>query len=214
MQNIKNIILEKDMMYDNTVVLKYHIEYPCIISNACLCGIKRFNKYNQEIAFKLQERSENELYNEAVELYKYNKINGYPVMQYEIYLKYEITLNKEDIISMYLDEYIFSGGAHGNTVRSSQTWNLKCGKIIELADLYKNPYFLVDIFRSINEQIAREPEIYFDNTCNLVLDTFNPKSFFLDCNNIFIYFQQYDIAPYSSGIRVFPVNNETNNFEM
>lgn len=51
------------------------------------------------------------------------------------------------------------------------------------------------------------PEIYFDNTCNLVLDTFNPKSFYLLKDRVVIYFQQYDIAPYSSGIRTFEVFN-------
>ena len=68
-----------------------------------------------------------------------------------------------------------------------------------------NPYFLIDVLKQINEQISKEPDIYFDNTCNLVLDTFNPDSFYLISNGIVIYFQQYDIAPYSSGIREFTI---------
>ena len=34
MNNIKNNLLEKELYYDNTVILKYHIEYPTIISNS------------------------------------------------------------------------------------------------------------------------------------------------------------------------------------
>ena len=64
-------------------------------------------------------------------LYKYNKENGYPQMMYELYREYQITLNQENAVSMYIDEYIFSGGAHGTTTRTSQTWNLMLGKMVE-----------------------------------------------------------------------------------
>lgn len=103
--------------------------------------------------------------------------------------------------SIYLPD-----GAHGNTIQTSQTWDLKHGRIMQLADFYpNNPYFLLNILKSINEQIAKEPEIYFENPCELVLNTFNPRSFYLISEGIAVYFQQYDIAPYSSGIRVFKI---------
>lgn len=207
MNNIKNNVLEKELFYDNALVLKYHIEYPTIISNSLDSSIFKFNMYNQHLAFSLRNKAENELYKEAIELYNYNKENNFPVMQYELYRTYEITLNTNNLISLYADEYIFSGGAHGTTIRTSQTWNLKQGNMIELNNLFpRNPYFMINILKQINEQIAKEPEIYFEDTCNLVLETFNPKSFYLTPDNIVIYFQQYDIAPYSSGIRTFNIS--------
>ena len=212
MFKIINNLLEKEMMYDGVTVLKYHIEYPSIIINYYDKGIIKFNTYNQELANKLKEKSENELYKEAVELYKFNKQNGYPIMVYEIYRIYQITLNVDNTISLYADEYIYSGGAHGNTIRTSQTWNLIYGRMMELAYFYRdNPYFLLDILKSINEQILKNPEIYFGNACNLVLNTFNPNNFYLIPKETAIYFQQYDIAPYSSGIRVFNVKRTENN---
>lgn len=125
-------------------------------------------------------------------------------MIYEIYRNYEITLNADNIISLYIDEYIFSGGAHGNTIRTSQNWELYYNQIIHLEDIYKyNPYFVINILKSINNQISQEKEIYFEDSCILVLNTFNPRSFYLIPGAVVIYFQQYDIAPYSSGIRTF-----------
>ena len=125
-------------------------------------------------------------------------------MIYEIYRNYEITLNADNIISLYIDEYIFSGGAHGNTVRTSQNWELYYNQIIHLEDIYKyNPYFVINILKSINNQISQEKEIYFEDSCILVLNTFNPRNFYLIPGAVVIYFQQYDIAPYSSGIRTF-----------
>ena len=198
---IKNL-LEKELVYDGEIILKYHIEYPSIESNSS--ENINFNYYNKNLALELQNKSENELYKEAIETYKYNKENGYPIMVYEVYRNFEITFNTNNIISLYADEYIFQGGAHGNTIRTSQTWNMIAGCMINLESFFKNQsYFIIEILKEINRQIAKNPEIYFENTCNLVLNTFNPKNFYLTYNGIAISFQQYDIAPYSSGIRVF-----------
>lgn len=207
MNYINTNILENELFYNNELILKYHIEYPSIVGNNFENGILNFNCYNKSLAIALKNKIETDLYNEAVKTYKYNKENGYPTMVYEVYKNFIITLNIDNIVSLYQDEYTFTGGAHGNTIRTSQTWNLLFGFIISLASLYpNNPSFIIDILKDINEQISKEPDIYFENTCNLVLNTFNPKSFYLTPNNIVIYFQQYDIAPYSSGIRTFNID--------
>lgn len=203
MLKIINRILQKEMKYENTVVLKYHIEYSEIVMDwqQNRNGIKKFNDYNLKMALQTQQKAEKELYKEAIELYKYNKENGYPQMMYELYREYQITLNQENAVSMYIDEYIFSGGAHGTTTRTSQTWNLMLGKMVELYELYPNePYFLLDILRKINREISENIEIYFADPYPLVVEYFNPDSYYIDNGKVVIYFQQYDIAPYSSGI--------------
>ena len=204
MNNIYRKILEKGLFYDGVLVLKYHIEYPCIDSTGNFAF--RFNKYNKNLALEIQKMAETELYKEAVQMYEYNKAHNYPIMVYEVYRNFVITYPGLNYLSLYTDEYIFTGGAHGNTVRTSQTWNLANCTMMKLCNFFQNnPYFLIDILKQINAQISKEPDIYFDNACNLVLDTFNPDSFYLTPNGIVIYFQQYDIAPYSSGIRTFTV---------
>ncbi|MBP3708198.1 MAG: DUF3298 and DUF4163 domain-containing protein [Clostridia bacterium] len=201
---IKNKILERNLIYDNTIVLKYHIEYPQIVPDSTVY-IRRFNLYNENIALSLQQKAENELFKEAIELYKFNKKNNYPTMVYEVYQNYKITFNSWKIISLFIDEYTFTGGAHGNTIRTSQTWDLSRGRQIELYQFFNNPYFILQILKNIKMQIEENPEIYFDDACCLLIDTFNPQSFYLDQRSIIIYFQQYDIAPYSSGIREFSI---------
>lgn len=206
MNFINKNVLDKELFYDNTLVLKYHIEYPSIYSNTSENSIIRFNIYNKNLAFQLKLKSENELYKEATQTYKYNKENGYPIMVYEVYRNFQVTYNSFNIVSLYADEYIFTGGAHGNTIRTSQNWNLLHGNMIPLENLFpNNPYFMISILKEINKQIAENPEIYFENTCNLVLDTFSPNNYYIIPNSIVIYFQQYDIAPYSSGIRTFTI---------
>ena len=206
MNYIGKNVFERELFYDGSLVLKYHIEYPRIYGSLNEDALIRFNSYNLSLALNLKNNAENNLYKEAIEAYKYNKENGYPIMVFEVYRNFVVTYDYFNILSLYFDEYTFTGGAHGSTIRSSQTWNLLQGRMLTLASFFpRNPYFMLDILKEINMQIAKEPDIYFDNTCNLVLETFNPKSFYLVPNGIVIYFQQYDIAPYSSGIRTFTV---------
>ena len=201
---IEKRILTRELTYDNNVVLEYRIEYPEMVSKDDIASNK-FNQYNKNLAINLRNKVENELYQEAVELYKYNKQNNYPIMKYEVVRTYEITLNINQIISLYADEYIFSGGAHGNTIRTSQTWDMNIARMINLYELFRNPYFIINILRQIIAQINVEKDIYFEDACCLVIETFNSKSFYLTQSYIAIYFQQYDIAPYSSGIRTFMI---------
>lgn len=206
MFKINTNLIEREMKYDNNVVLKYHIEYPSIVIPNNRNGERKFNTYNEKLALALQKKSENELYKESVELYKYNKSNNYPIMVYDIYRNYNVTFNSKALVSLYFDEYIFSGGANGNTTRTSQTWDFNYNYMLQLYEFfYKNPYFLIDILKKINNQISNNPNNYFPDSCNLVLETFNPLNYYLTPQGIAIYFQQYDIAPHSSGIPTFIV---------
>ena len=204
MNYIRKNVLYKELFYDGTLILKYHIEYPSLYGSVSENTAFKFNNYNMKLALDIKTKTETELYKEAIETYKYNKENGYPIMVFEVYRNYVITTNLSNILSLYTDEYIFAGGAHGNTIRSSQTWNLLQGKLLPLASFFPfNPYFIINILKEINIQIEKDPSNYFENACNLVLETFSPKSYYIEDNKIVIYFQQYDIAPYSSGIRTF-----------
>lgn len=199
---------ERELYYKDTVILKYTIKYPRIINNSM--GANIFNRFNYEKAIKLKHYSENELFKEAKELYDYNVSNGYPVMMYEVFLDYTITYNQNSIVSLYSDEYIYSGGAHGNTIRSSQNWNINFGRQFSLESLFDNDCnYILDILKDINnqieQQIANGSNQYFENYCSLVLNTINLNNFYLNLGYITIFFQQYDIAPYSSGIPTFNI---------
>ncbi len=211
MNEIKNNILEKQLKYKDTVVLKYKIEYPEIISSEYEKGKEVFNSYNKNKALELKMHSENELFKEAKELYDYNVANGYPVMVYEVILNYKITYNSNKIISLYFDEYTFTGGAHGSTIRTSQNWNLLLAKQIPLIHFFpSNPYYIIDIIQEINKQIQEQIDSgtnqFFDNYCQLVLQTFRLENYYISNKSLIIFFQQYDIAPYSSGIPTFKLD--------
>lgn len=136
--------------------------------------------------------------------------NHFPIMIYEVILDYKITYFENEIISLYFDEYTFTGGAHGNTVRSSQNWDLILSKQFSLSSLFpSNPNYLLPILQEIHSQIKENMETdnpnYFDNYCELVLQYFNPENFYLSPGYVNIFFQLYEIAPYVTGIPVFSI---------
>ena len=208
MFEIQKITLENRLKYDNTLILKYCITYPKIISNKYMYGIEKFNHFNQIEAFKTKLYSEKNLFAIAKQDYEYNKSNGYPIFVYELILDFVITYNDNNILSLYQKEYTYTGGAHGSTIMIAQNWNILIGKEFLLNDCYKNDSsFLLYILQEINHQINIQKEnnqkIYFDNSCQLVLNNFKFNQFYLTEKNIAIFFQSYEIAPYSSGIPVF-----------
>ncbi|MDR3263084.1 MAG: RsiV family protein [Clostridiales bacterium] len=132
---------------------------------------------------------------------------------------YKTTYDKNGMMSFYRDKYTIDGkDAHGSTVRESFTFDLKNGKKLNLEYfINKQPrknlkdtdgaYAAVkEKLIALAEQKSKEtPGIYFDDYQRLIAQKFNPDNFYLTENGIVIYFQQYDIAPYSTGIVEFNI---------
>ncbi len=198
--------LEDKFYCEDNLILEYKINYPQVVNNRC--NFFKFNSYNYKLALALQKNIEDNLLQEAQNLYEYNKSNGYPIMTYDVLQTYNITYNANNIISLYTEQYIYSGGAHGATNITGQTWNMKCSRLMSLSDFYpNNEYFILYLLKQINYEISKSSENYFDNYCTLVLETFNPNNFYITSSKtLCVFFGEYDIAPHSTGIPTFCVN--------
>lgn len=198
------VTIAEEMKYEGVTLLNYRIEYPELETDRYQRSVKAINQFYKEKGLALQSYFQNKLFQIAVDQYLDDIEHGYPVRAFEALQTFTVTYDRACIFSLYFDDYQYTGGAHGSTVRSSQTWNLRTGKMISLKELYRcrNGYQSY-MKRKIIEQIGENPEIYFDNYAQLVEQTFDPDSFYCTPAGVVVYFQQYDIAPYSSGIREF-----------
>ncbi|WP_051280505.1 DUF3298 and DUF4163 domain-containing protein [Anaerovorax odorimutans] len=199
---VNSVVIENTMLYNDQVVLKYRIEYPQFTSISFQMALYMINKYYEKKALEYEEHCRMELFELVVKQYEYCIENNYPLPLYESIITYNITYNEACIISLYFDKYEFTGGAHGNTTRCSDTWNLQKYKRVKLNQLFTLNYKLY-IFREIKNEIEQNPNIYFDDYSELILKNFNENNFYCTPEGVVIYYQQYDIAPYSSGIREF-----------
>ena len=156
------MVISEEMKYDDVTVLNYRIEYPEFVSDNYKKSIRAVNQFYKGEALALQNNFRTKLYRMAVEQYLDDIKNGFPVHVFEALQTFEVTYNKACIISLYFDNYRYTGGAHGLTVRTSQTWNLKTGKMLKLRELYKcSDNYKSYIKKKIIEQIRENPDIYF-----------------------------------------------------
>lgn len=198
-----------DMLeYDGETVLTYKIEFPQFLSLVYSRTAQRMNTYYKENARAFERYIRKTLYPQAVDQYRYSKENGYPVMVYEAEQVFTITYISNLYVSLYTDQYTYTGGAHGSTTRTSETWNLPRGRMMPLKAFFPprfhyRAYSINSIIREIERQNAAGDSVYFEDYKENVNATFDENSFYLTPDGIVIYFQQYDIAPYSTGIPEF-----------
>lgn len=128
-----------------------------------------------------------------------------PRFPFEVYSRYTIGMDNKSLVSLYNDYYEYLGGAHGMTTRSSYTIDKEKEKLLTLKELFVQGYSYSDIInKSIKEEIEKHPSDYFDSGSEFKGISEN-QSFYIDGNNLVIYYQLYDIAPYVFGIPEFKI---------
>ncbi len=201
--------IKRSFTYRDVSVLTLSIQYPQVsLANNAMAQMRINNRIRTQVSGYIKTVSTS-LYRDAINNYQSAQQNGYPFHAFEAVLNYTVAYNMNCHLSMYRDQYEFTGGAHGNTIRSSDTYNLRTGATLPLSS-YFQPYqnyrriLMCAILRQADENMRQDP-VYFDNYAVLIMQNFNEESYFLTPNGIALYFQQYDIAPYAAGIVVFIV---------
>ena len=204
--DVRMIEIKKEFLFQKTVVLTLSVTYPEIWLPSNHKAQSRINRnIRREVADYLHY-AENVLYKEAVQEYQSALKNGFPFRRFDAVMQYEIPYNYNCYLSTYHDQYQYTGGAHGNTLRFSDTWNLKTGVRLPLSGYFKpgtnyRKLFIDQILLQADENHSD----YFEDYRALIVRYFNPNNYFLSPEGFNIYYQQYEIAPYSTGIVVFTI---------
>lgn len=137
-----------------------------------------------------------------------------PIFPYQLISNY-IIKRENKILSFYIDYYQFSGGAHGATTKMPYNIDIITGKELLLKDLFIDGYDYEKVInKEIKKQIDKNSEFYFTGK-----DGFNGikenQQYFIDEENVIVYFGEYEIAPYVTGIPEFkiPISIFKNNFK-
>ncbi|WP_182299025.1 PdaC/SigV domain-containing protein [Cohnella cholangitidis] len=115
---------------------------------------------------------------------------------------YTITYNERGKLSLYVDYYIYTGGAHGSTARVPYTFDLATGELLELKDVTGgNAKYVSIINAKIKSQIkARGLGLISP------FETIEPnREYFLKHGGVVIYFGQYEYTPYAAGMPEFEI---------
>ena len=195
-------IIEKKLEED-TRFIKVEILYPNIEGNNKKIQ-KNIDKLNNKIKSDIDTWIK-DLKDLSVKSEHESDLYNVPFRQFQIFSTYKVALNKENILSIPVEQYQDTGGAHGLTTKISYNFDLNTGTTLKLKDLFKNNYnYKEAINNEIKKQISEKSALYFDDGKSFKGIKEN-QDFYITEDGIVVYFQLYEIAPYSSGIREFKI---------
>lgn len=154
-----------------------------------------------------------EAYEDAIK-YKYD------FRPYSLEIKYDIDKNNDGILSAHSTVYYYTGGAHGMSYTIPYNYRIEDGRELKLNDLFKEGY---DYKKVINEKIkvlrdkmdeeykaeyikngGKESDyksLFFEEFKGIKDD----QKFYITNNDIVIYYDHYEIAPYAFGMPKFNI---------
>lgn len=123
-------------------------------------------------------------------------------------IKWKEAYNNNDFISVVEEKYIYTGGAHGNTVRIPRNIDLSAKKQVQLADLFEDDGYKDTLNRLINERIEEDSEAYKDLWAKPEIKEAHQTDFYIEGDKLVIFFQPYDLSYYARGFVEFPLDTE------
>jgi hypothetical protein len=201
----------EDLLFCETKpVLEIKIEYPQIYGKISGYCENRFNSYYMKNAEKINSTVRKTFFKKACDSFKNSEKNGFPFN----FMTFERTVNTSEInqnyISIYFDTYKYEGGAHGMTVRTSNTWSADNGNILPLGSFFVKgfnylqyiPKLISDL---ISEDLKENDSVYYKNAPERCKRFFDEKRYYLSDTGFIFFYPSYSIAPYYAGIRLFEI---------
>ncbi|KMT22743.1 DUF3298 and DUF4163 domain-containing protein [Clostridium cylindrosporum] len=191
----------KEMRYGNDYI-NVNIKIPMLSYKDNLDVERRINTILEGdiISFK------NQVENTAKEAYEESKKDKFNFIPYEAFETYKVTYNNSKILSIPVTFYTYTGGAHGNTIQEPYNFDLETGEKLTLKDIFiEGSNYKNTIKEVIKSSIEENPDIYFDDAIATVDKLQDTQNFYITDDNLVIYYDLYELAPYSSGIREFSI---------
>lgn len=133
-------------------------------------------------------------------------INTESILDYSFYNDFSIIYYKNNKLVLDMVGYYYPfGAAHGMPNRKTPVINLSTGQFYKLSDVFlKESNWKEEINKLINNIIDTDPEYegLFPGAFKGIKDN---QDFYLDDENLYIYFPPYEIGPYAAGFVTFKI---------
>jgi hypothetical protein len=198
---IKDIDIEDKKILDDTNPFKIDITYPEIAEH------DDFNNLVKNIIdAKVSEFKANSLENDnSVKEIDPESYSNFP-REYDLLITYDKGQIDNDVASVVLDIYSFTGGAHGLQSHFALNYDFKNKKEIKLADIFSEKenylqtisnYCILELTKQITQNAGSTEGSWIQDGAGPIAENF--KTFLIDKNSITFYFEQYQVAPYAWG---------------
>ncbi|MBS4190195.1 DUF3298 and DUF4163 domain-containing protein [Bacillus sp. FJAT-49705] len=139
-------------------------------------------------------------YKSALEVKKSNKED--PDHEYSYEVSYEVKYNKNNLLSILIYDYTYTGGAHGITTVQSYNFDVRTGNQIALTNVAENKSELTKLMKYTKADLLNQNKkigmVFTDQLDDLTFD--NSRPFYFYDNGIVVKFQHYEAAAYAAGM--------------
>ena len=172
-------------------------------------GGSRFNRYYAAYGRAFFSYCQSELLPRAVSALELARGCGGPIPEWTVTLDTVVTLQREDLLSLYTDTVERSGG-RPLILRRADTWDLARGSPLPLSDLFPGQSLWKGrLLRSVAQQIRQQQEqgtaLYRPDWRRHLHTAFSGDRFYLTEDRLCLFCQMYAIAPPVEGIPVFSI---------
>jgi len=199
---LKQIKIKKENIKKDNELIKIDLKIPQIkgMANKELQAKLNKNFRDKIISFSNNLTKIAKKYSQDAQRYEF------PIYPYQVSTDYQVHYNNDNLLSLTITYYEYTGGAHGSYIKEAFNINLRTGKEFSLSDLLgKNNDYQQTINNQVRDEIKEHQELYFaDDTQNLKIPS-QDSNFYIQDNDLVIYFQVYEIAPYSTGTPEFKI---------
>lgn len=134
------------------------------------------------------------------------KKQGWVVRPYVASTSYKVVYNQNNLASIVCNYLDYTGGAHSNFQIKTFNFDLTTGKQLTLKDIFsRNENYMSIINQEIENQIKLNPTKYFVEKEQSFYGISPDQPFGIEKDNLIIYFNPYEIAPYSTGAPEFKI---------
>ncbi len=151
----------------------------------------------------MEEKINKDFHNYIKESYKELKENEKQAEKYgfkgDYQTEYKVKYNTVPRLSILTSNYIFSVGAHGNTVVQSFNYDIEEEERVYLTDILTTEEQAKAVQNYVWEYAIERPEIFYPDLKKEDIQLTKDTAFYFTDDGITLVFQQYEIAPYVSG---------------
>lgn len=168
------------------------------INDTIFAHIQDSYQYAQELE-KEEQQARQEYYNDYG--YQVPKEEEY-MYSYEYDVSYEVKYNQNNILSVLIYDYMYTGGAHGMATVESYNFDVLTGNEITLSSVAKTNSAFTKMERyartDLLNQNAKMGMIFPDTLDSISID--NDRPFYFYDNGIVVKFYEYEVAAYAAGM--------------
>ncbi len=189
---------------DGTLLISVSCVYPIIYDYADNLTLFENDSFveslNNDYKLKAEElfnSAKNDYVSDAQELYRNMGDTFSPL---EVSLTYDVSINRNDLLSVTTYQYSYLGGPHPNTERESRTFQMVLCKEFSLSDILGKEQDETDeIVKEKFENLLSSYGEFTDETKKEIDEKKRDANFYLTNDSLNIYYNPYEIAPYAVG---------------